>query len=55
LVARRLGLGGRYGRRDAENHDGDQKKIPHRAFSPALISPAGMQDNARTAKKENEV
>jgi len=25
------------------------------ALSPAFLSPAGLQDNARTAKKENEV
>jgi hypothetical protein len=47
-------LGGRHGCRDAENHDGDQKKMPHRACS-FIHFPAAMQDNARTAKNENEV
>jgi hypothetical protein len=54
LIARRLSLGGRYGCRDAENHDGDPKDLSHRAFS-CTHRPAAMQDNARTAKKENEV
>ena len=31
------------------------RKICRIALSPARISPAAMQDNARTAKKENEV
>jgi hypothetical protein len=54
LIACRLSLGGRHGCRDAENHDGDPKDLSHRAFSCAYL-PAATQDNARTAKKENEV